>query len=221
MPDYRLEPDHLVVAGMTGSGKTTFVNRFLLNCPGVAVRTIFDDMKRMSERLRLNPCRDMAACNRAVPSRWVSYQPALSLAGFRPMPGIPSPAHEEFRRWCDWNWKLAQRGPGRKLVCLPEMWRFCTLDSIPPQFAALAQAGRELGISLVMDTSTPEKLNPALDGQITELVCFKLISSEALKAVRRMGADPEEVKALPMGHFVAYNRLSGGTLRGRVFDARR
>lgn len=219
MPDFTLQPEHTLIAGMTGSGKTTFVNRYLLNAPDVAVRTIFDDLKRMRARLQLRPCYSAGEIEAALGSRWVLVDPErmFPLSTFTSSPGCPTPAHKAFRWWCAWNFALAQRGPGRKLICLPEMWRFCTADSIPPEFAILAQAGRELGINLVMDTSSPEKINPALDGQITEIVCFRIISAEGLRAVKRMGADPEIVRNLPMGSFASWNRISGACLRSKVF----
>jgi hypothetical protein len=53
--------------------------------------------------------------------------------------------------------------------------------------------------------------------EITELVCFKLASCEALKAVGDLGADRDLVAALPPGQFVSYNRITGATPTGRVF----
>jgi hypothetical protein len=35
--------------------------------------------------------------------------------------------------------------------------------------------------------------------------------------MREIGADPEQVKALPLGNFVAWNRISGGRIGGKVF----
>jgi hypothetical protein len=49
------------------------------------------------------------------------------------------------------------------------------------------------------------------------LVCFKLLSPEALREVGKLGADRERIAALPLGSFVSYNRLSGATLAGRLF----
>jgi hypothetical protein len=39
----------------------------------------------------------------------------------------------------------------------------------------------------------------------------------ALAAVRELGADVDAVQALPLGSFIAWNRLSGGRLNGRLF----
>jgi hypothetical protein len=38
-----------------------------------------------------------------------------------------------------------------------------------------------------------------------------------LNEVKDLGGDPDAVRALPLGSFIAWNRLSGGNLSGRVF----
>ena len=218
MGDFRLQPKHTLVVGMTGSGKTTFVNRYLLNC-APACRFIFDDLNRVWPRLRLKPCYTVAELEAHLPDRWVifNHERMFSLVNFRSERGSPTPEHAAFRWWCGWVNEVSKRGPGSKIVCAPEMWRFCTPDSIPREFAMLVQAGRELGVELVLDTQRPEMLNASITGSITELVCFKLKSREALKAVTDLGADPDLVEALPLGSFVSYNQLSNETLTGRIF----
>jgi len=218
MPDFTLEPKHTLVVGMTGSGKTTFCNRYLLNT-APACRFVFDDLNRVWPRLNVKPCYTDRDVELALPQRWVifNHERMFPLVGFQSRQGITTPAHAAFRWFCSFIFTASQRGPGSKIVVNPEIWRFCTADSIPPEFAMLAQAGRELGIELVLDTQRPETLNPSVTGAITELVCFKLTSPEALRTVRDLGADREAVAALPLGSFISYNRLSGATLTGRVF----
>ena len=79
------------------------------------------------------------------------------------------------------------------------------------------QAGREHGIQLFTCTQQPHCVNSAIVGQATELVCFRLQEPKSLESVRNLNADPARVSALPLGSFVSYNRLSGGTLAGRLF----
>jgi|GEM_PF-4721041 len=125
MPDHSLNPQHTLVCGMTGSGKTTFVNLYLLNLqPAPAGCFIFHDLNRVWPRLKLTPCYTAAALEESL---------------------------------------------------------------------------------------------------ATELVCFKLMSSDALRAVEKLWRDsgiaaPRELVAgLPLGSFQAWNRLSGGSLAGKVF----
>jgi hypothetical protein len=226
MPDYTLEPCHTIVPGMTGSGKTTFVNRYLLNTgtpesgqePPAAV-FIFDDLLRMAPRLKIPVQYTAAELEAALATRWICFNHSrmFRLENFKAERGIPTTAHAGFRFFCKWVYDVAGRGPGRKVVSIPEVWRWCTEDSLPPELAMMAQAGRELGIELVLDTQRPENLNPALTGACTELVCFKLASADALNAVKKLGADRDAVEALPLGTFLSYNRLTGETLSRRVF----
>ncbi|MCW5554473.1 MAG: hypothetical protein KIS67_20235 [Verrucomicrobiae bacterium] len=214
MSDFRLQPANTLIVGMTGSGKTTFVNQYLLNDEVVACRFLFDDLNRMWPRLRLTPCYTLKDLEASLGTRWSVFQPMRAFGG---------DTKAAFRWWCQWVFHCATRGPGKKLVVVPELWRHCTEDSIPQELALLAQAGRELNVELVLDTQRPEALNPSITGQSTELVCFRLMSHEALRAVEKLWRDcgvvctRERVASLPLGSFLAWNRLSGGSLSGRVF----
>ena len=56
-----------------------------------------------------------------------------------------------------------------------------------------------------------------MSGQATELVCFRIDEPLDLRRVAELGADPEQVKNLPLGAFVAINRITRATLTGKVF----
>ena len=216
MADFTLQPRNTLVVGMTGSGKTTFVLRYLLNC-SPACRFIFDDEGRTAPRLRVRPAVTIQEAEAALAARWVVYNPHRM---FFPMEGdrdILAPSRRAFRWFCSWVFHCAARGPGEKVVVLPEIWRYCTPDSIPPEFARLMQQGRELGVHVILDTQRPELVNASITGAATELVCFKLISPEALRTVERLGVARNRIESLPLGSFVSSNRLSGAALAGRVF----
>jgi DNA helicase HerA-like ATPase len=224
--DFTLEPQHTLVVGMTGAGKTTLVISYLLNTgepesdeQPPACRFIFDPLNRVWPRLKLRPAYTANELEASLVTRWsiFNHERMFRLENFVPSRGVPTPIHAAFRSWCKWIADVAARGPGRKIICIPEIWQFCTQDSLPPELAYLAQAGREHGVELLIDTQRPELLNPALTGQCTELVCFKLASPEALNTIKKLGADREAIAALPPGSFVSYNRLSGGVLEGRMF----
>ena len=207
MPDFSLEPSHTLVVGMTGSGKTTLVNRYLLNTQP-ACRFLFDDLDRTWPRLGLRPCYTVTDLEASLASRWSVFQPGRM---------FPGKTKDALRWWLSWVYRVCQRGPGKKLVCVPEIWRWCSDDAIPQELALVTQAGRELDIETVFDTQRPENVNPSITGAATELICFKLLSPEALREVGKLGSDRERIAALPLGSFVSYNRLTGGELAGRVF----
>ena len=89
--------------------------------------------------------------------------------------------------------------------------------------AGCLMPGRVVDVELVRDTQRPELLNASIVGALTEIVCFRLMSGDALRAVEKMLADSgivcgrQTVAALPLGSFLARNRLSGGSLAGRMF----
>ena len=153
----------------------------------------------------------------ALASRWVFFNPNRIMANFG---GDPKAA---FAWWCEWVFSAAQRGPGKKQVIVPEVWRHCSPNTIPMGLASIAQAGRELGIELVVDTQRPNALHSSITGAVTEVVAFKLMDPLALKALEGIflsagiEADVAEVSALAPGKFIAWNRLSGGRLAGEVF----
>ena len=62
-----------------------------------------------------------------------------------------------------------------------------------------------------------ELVNASVMGSCAEMVCFKLNAPDGLRAGRKLEAAPEVVAALPLGSFVSYNRLRGGTLAGTLF----
>ena len=214
MSDFTLNPQHTLIVGMTGSGKTTFVNRYLLNDNAAACRFIFDDLNRMAPRLKLSACYSQAQLETSLATRWSAFNPARL---------FPGDTKNAFRWWCRWVFHVAGRGPGKKMVVIPEVWRHCNPDSIPPELALLAQAGRELHVELIADTQRPELLNGSLVGAATEIVAFKLQSGEGLKSLDRMWSDSgiasarSTVAALPLGSFVGFNRLSGASLAGKMF----
>jgi hypothetical protein len=207
MADYTLPPANTLIVGMTGSGKTTFALRYLLNAPA-ACRFIFDDQGKAATRLRLRPVYTAAELEIALATRWVVFNPHRM---------FPGDTKQAFRFFCQWVYDVSQRGPGKKLLLVDEVWQWQDNNQIPRELALCAQTGREEHIELVLATQLPHKVNAAITGQSTELVCFRVDERLALQCVRDLRGDPEAVQALPMGHFIAYNRLSGGRLSGKVF----
>jgi hypothetical protein len=192
---------------MTGTGKTTFALRYLQRVPA-ACRFIFDDMGRAAVRLNTRPAFTANECEAALASRWVVFNP------HRMFPGDTASA---FRWFCQWSYDCARRGSGKKLLLVDELWQWCSPQVMPRELALVAQTGREENLELVTATQLPHKVNASITGQSTELVCFRLTEPLSLKRVEELGADWNRVAALPLGSFVSWNRLTGGTLAGRVF----
>lgn len=208
MSDYTLPPANTLIVGMTGSGKSTFAYRYLLNA-NCACRFIFDDLGRAAVRLKMRPAVTAQELEDALPSRWVIFNPHRM---------FPGDTRNAFRFFCKWVYDVSRRGPGKKLVLIDEVWQWQTAHQIPPELALCAQTGREENLELVLATQLPHRINASITGQSTELICFRLAERLALDCVSGdLGADRAAVEALPLGSFISWNRLAPGKLTGKLF----
>ena len=103
------------------------------------------------------------------------------------------------------------------MLLVDELWKFCSPNQIPKELAVVAQTGRVEDLELLTATQLPHKIHASITGQSTELVCFRLDEALALDKVEELGADRDAVQSLPLGSFVAWNRLTRSRLDGRVF----
>lgn len=197
-----------LICGKSGSGKSTFALRYLLNAPGLACRFLFDPEGEFAQRLRLRPAVDPAGLEDDVSTRWVIFDPHTMF------PGATAAA---FRFFCDWAFAVSSRGAGRKVLLVDEVWKYCSPQSIPEELALCIQTGRKRGLDCMFATQRPNRLNGSILGEATELVAFRLQEPSALECVEALGMPAGEVAALPPGSFRALNLDTGCSLAGRVF----
>lgn len=196
-----------LLAGVSGSGKTTFALKALVNGPYTA-RFIFDPEGEYVARLKLRPAATTEACENALATRWVIYDPGLQW---------PGRYDEAFAWFCGYALEACARGPGRKILMVDEVWRWCDPHRIPTELATCIQTGRRYGLDVMFATQRPNRLNEAVTNEVTELVCFRLQGGNALRVVSEMGVSESEVNSLAPGSYLARNLVTGGELRGRVF----
>ena len=215
-----LDANHTLVLGRTGYGKTYFVRRLCWNADGVACVFVFNWNDRFTYDGNGQPIHGLAQCysiaqmNAALPTRFVIYNPSREFPGAILDRKLGLAALKHF---CRYVRQVSHGRPGRKLVCIAELWMFCNDDTIPPELALLAQDGRGDRIEFVFDTQRPEELNGSIIGAATEIVCFRLDEKKALRAVSgMMGHDPVVIGQLPKGEFVS-RTLDGAELRGKLF----
>lgn len=207
MSDYTAKPRLTVIAGMTGSGKTTLAFEYIKKSP-VACRFIFDDQGQAAYRLKLPLVGTEREMERALATRWVCYNPHVM---------FPGDLDGAARFFWHWSFNASKRGPGWKQILMDEIWRFQDRDKIPKELAVIAQMGRVERLELIAPTQVPHKINDSITGSSTELICFRLDESIQLRKIADLGAPAERVQNLPLGSFLSINRLTREITPGKIF----
>jgi hypothetical protein len=203
-------PGCTVVAGVSGSGKTTFALRYLVARSDFTCRFLFQEPKRdFTERLKLPDAETQGELDLAVEDGFVIFHPAQMFPGN--WPG----ALDWFSKW---SYDVAMTLPGRKVLMVDEMWRYCSPYSVPAGVNQWVYDGRSFGCETIFNTTAPNKLNETLLGGATELVSFRQQKGRKGSAcLAELGMDRGEIENLPPGAFVALNCETGGELRGRMW----
>lgn len=226
MADFSLAPNLTLIFGRKGSGKTSMAFRYLLNRatpqPGnddpAACTFIFDYKLEAAERLGVTPCTTERQCYDALAGRLVVFYP-------RPM--FPPVAGENFEgadcralRWfAQFVLGVSRGGTGRKVLMIDELRRFIPSrsDMIPLEIDQLFREGRIENIELVLSTQYPRDFAKTIREEVTEWICFNINEPDNLDAVRPYFPGVDVAATLARGEFVAYNRESGGQMRGKLF----
>lgn len=200
----------LCIMGCSGSGKSTVAICWLLNGK-LTCRFIFDPSGEYAIRFQRRPCRTASELQAAIATGWVIFDPSLMF------PGDNVTAFEKF---CEWAWTVSRDIAGQKVVFGDEIWQFCNPNRIPQPLAAIVQNGRKNGVGLLCTTQRPNRMNEAIIGEATEVICFRLVGDNKLDYLRR-NLDEFPVDELPRlalvdkvrSQCIAQNTRSGGVRR--------
>lgn len=203
-----------VVCGVSGTGKSIFARRLLLNSK-LSTRFMFDaefseqdaTATEFCHNFGLHPAGDAYPLSLALCKGWVPFDPHERFSGR---------LADALCFFCEWSYEVSATIPGDKMICVPEVWRYCKPQSIPQELANIVQSGRKRKLHVVVDTQEPNQLHSSILNGASEIVCFKLQSGPALDKVESFGFDPLEVERLQTFEFVARNCDSGGYLRGKI-----
>jgi hypothetical protein len=204
-----------ICAGVSGSGKTTFALRYLVNAE-LTTRFLFDPdpgefnpkVGEFADRLGIEPAQDLYGLALGLCRGWVAFDPHTLFAGR---------LQEAFDFFCEWAWEKSADLPGQKLLVVDEAWAYQTPQGIPAELQTIVQSGRKRGLHVMLLTQEPNRFNSTILNGASEFVAFRLQSPPALDLVRKYyGFDPQEVAALQPLEFIGRNLDSGGELRGRI-----
>jgi hypothetical protein len=230
MSDFSL-PSHVTLGfGCSGSGKTTFAYRYILNrltpqeCnddPATCV-FIFDWKLEAQKRLGIPAMTTAAHLEKAIASRIVIFNPHIMFPGTS---RVKNPEGEwvlndekmACRWFCKWVYSVAQRGAGKKIIYIDELHLFSTRYYLPPEIARIARIGRAEHLELLTTTQFPRDYHSDLRSSVTEWICFNTSEPDQLDAVRPYFPTVDRVSKLPLGSFISVSRHNGAELAGKVF----
>ena len=204
-----------LAVGVSGSGKTTFALRYLVNAE-LSARFMFDpdpgefhpEKGEFADRLRLEPARDPYELSLGLCRGWIPFDTHTL---------FPGRIEEAFNFFCEWAWEKSLQVPGHKILVVDEAWAYQTPHGIPAELQTIVQSGRKRGLHLMVLSQEPNRFHSSLLNGVSEFVCFRLQSPPALELVRKYyGFDPAEISGLAPMRFVARNCDSGGELRGTI-----
>ncbi len=210
MIDYGATRAVTLVTGASGTGKTTFCLRYLVNDRRLAWRAVWDADGQIAQRLGL------AAAGTAE-ELGASVEDGFSL--FDPNVLFPGRHAEGFAWFCGWVWATAATIPGRKVLLVDEVWRYCSNVAIPQTLAECIQTGRVRGLSCMFATQRPNRLNEAITNEVTECVAFRLQGDNALRRVEELGCPAAEVARLVPGSWLAVSTQTGARMSGRLWGS--
>lgn len=195
-----------ICAGVSGTGKSTFALRYLVNAP-VDCRFVFDPEDEYAQRLRLPGASDVGSLSLGLIRGWVLFDPHKEFSGR---------LDDAFAFFCEWTFAMCVRLPGRKVLVVDEAWKYVTPRRHPVELEACVRSGRKRGLECLFNTQTPNLLHATIRNECSELVCFRLGDENCLAVPKEKGFDVAEIQTLPDLSFVARNLDTGGELRGRI-----
>ena len=198
--------NNTIVAGIGGSGKTSFTFRYLANAR-LDYRFIFDSTGQYARAFGLAPQVDEFDLACGLCRGWVVFDPAVHFSGR---------SAEAFAWFAGWAYERCKQLPGSKCFFVEEAWKFLTPRTHPKEIEQWVCEARNYNGGAWFNAQRPGKLPEMVRSECSELVCFHLDEEDTLDWPEQKGLNRDEIKTLPNFHFVARNIDSRAELRGRV-----
>lgn len=207
------EASHVLVAGMSGMGKTTYGERYIVGSYHDRV-FIFDHQGEFAPRLNLLPCYSITEMRlRAQRERYLAYDFSKFYEG---------QLEESFDGFCEEVYRMAKNNLEpqnvHSLMVTDEIQKIVPLQNLPRSLKNIYQTGRRSLLDTLTLTQGPNELHNNVRVQITEAAIFKLTDENSVKFIKTMGWETDPIMQLQRHEYNWYNRVTGETRMKKRVD---
>jgi hypothetical protein len=200
------DASHVLVAGMSGMGKTTYGERYMVGSFHDRV-FIYDHQGEFAQRLNLLPVYSITELRlRAQRERYLAFD-------FSKL--HPGQLEECFDAFCEEVFRMASENLEpqnvHSLFVTDEVQKIVPLSNLPRPLKNIYQTGRRSLLDTLTLTQAPNELHNNVRVQITEAAMFKLTDENAVKFIKTMGWDTDSIMQLNKLEYNWYNRITGET----------
>jgi hypothetical protein len=185
-------PFRLGIFGASGYGKTEWCLRWLRK-ERAACRFIFDPENEFAHSLKSYNSTNPATMAEQMRSGWCIFDPAEMFRG---------DWSAGFEFFCAFAFEASKRFRGRKVFVCDEAWRYLKTHELPPPVEELVCTGRRQEIDFVTISQFPNRINGVMRDNLTDVVCFRLVTENTLRFPTEFGFDPEQIRRLPRFDFI-------------------
>jgi predicted AAA+ superfamily ATPase len=204
----------VLIAGASGTGKTTFALAYMLGKIREYSRIfIFDSEDELAGRIG-------AEAHTSFQSMLRDENDAHPFRIFDPAVNFASDYETAFSLFCKSVYDYAcTRNENEKpmLVVFDEIQKHNTPHDIEPSLKAILQTGRRRKLDFLAITQAPNEVSNKMRNQCTEIVAFRLVDWNASKFVERFGVTPETLIKLRDGEFLHISVADYVTTKGNLF----
>lgn len=202
---------HVFVAGMSGTGKTSYGERYIVGSNYERI-IIFDHQSEFQERLHLIPCYSFEEFKqRILTERILAFDFTENFGG---------ELEETFDTFCDevfeWARFTLSKSGYETLFVTDELQKVVGAHTCPKPIKNIMQTGRRYCLDTLLLCQQPNEIHNTIRNQITELACFKLNDPRALEFPAYFGLDPDDVQNLERLHYIWRQTHTGEERRSKI-----
>lgn len=194
------ETTKILVTGVSGTGKTHFFNRYLLNAPQ-AQRFVFDHQGEIAQRLQIPACYSLEELTENTAKE--------SLVIFDPSELFPGDAEAGFAMFCDYVFEYSRGTSHTKLLACDELQLLTGTNMIVPELQAVLQTGRRAALDFLACSQQPNELHNKIRNQLTDVISFRQVDPLVLDVMALWGFDLDLVQSLNPGEYISKDRRKG------------